>query len=265
MTKLSSPSMSQILVNADKKRTNQYFSIVKKSNLMIRKARYSLSLQQQKVLCYLIAHLSENDTHETEKIFDIKAFYDFMEVNNKDYDKVRQALKTLADKSWWIQTENCTDILVRFLNTVKTNKRSGKARIKFHEDILPYLQQLKTQYTTYKIYYIMTMKSQYSIRLYELLKSVAGKELWYFDIDELRQIFMCEEKYDRVNDFKKRIIEPSIEEINNKTDLNVTYEYFTEGRKIVGIEFYISYKSVEDRLNVDRKIRNELDKNYVCS
>lgn len=261
MTKLTSPSLSQVLVNADKKLTDQYFSVVKKSNLMIRKARYSLSLQQQKVLCYLIAHLSENDTHETEKIFDIKAFYDFMEVNNKDYDKVRQALKTLADKSWWIQTENCTDILVRFLNTVKTNKRSGKARIKFHEDILPYLQQLKTQYTTYKIYYIMTMKSQYSIRLYELLKSVAGKELWYFDIDELRQIFMCEEKYDRVNDFKKRIIEPSIEEINNKTDLNVTYEYFTEGKKIVGIEFYISYKSVEDRLDVDRKIRNELDSN----
>lgn len=261
MTKLSSPSNAQALVNADKKFNKQYCSIVKKSNLMIRKARYSLSLQQQKVLCYLIAHLSENDTHETEKIFDIKAFYDFMEVNNKDYDKVRQALKTLADKSWWIQTENCTDILVRFLNTVKTNKRSGKARIKFHEDILPYLQQLKTQYTTYKIYYIMTMKSQYSIRLYELLKSVAGKEIWYFGIDELRKIFMCEKKYDRVNNFKQRIIEPSIEEINNKTDLNVTYEYFTEGKKIVGIEFYISYKSVEDRLDVDRKIRNELDSN----
>lgn len=265
MTKLSSPSMSQILVNADKKRTNQYFSVVKKSNLMIRKARYSLSLQQQKVLCYLIAHLSENDTHETEKIFDIKAFYDFMEVNNKDYDKVRECLKALRDKSWWIKCENDEDVCISFLNVVRTNKRSGKARIKFHEDMLPYLQQLKTQYTTYKIYYIMTMKSQYSIRLYELLKSVAGKEIWYFDIDELRQIFMCEKKYSHFGHFRTRIIEPSVEEINNKTDLNITYEYFTEGKKTVGIEFYISYKTVEDRLDVDRKIRNELDKNYVCS
>ena len=103
------------------------------------------------------------------------------------------------------------------------------------------------------------MKSQYSIRLYELLKSVAGKELWYFEIDDLKNIFLCEKKYDRVNDFKKRIIEPSIEEINNKTDLNVTYEYFNEGKKIVGIEFHISYKSNEDRLNVDRLIRKELE------
>ena len=173
---------------------------------MIRKARYSLSLQQQKVLCYLIAHLSENDTHETEKIFDIKAFYDFMEVNNKDYDKVRECLKALRDKSWWIKCENDEDVCISFLNVVRTNKRSGKARIKFHEDMLPYLQQLKTQYTTYKIYYIMTMKSQYSIRLYELLKSVAGKEIWYFTIDELRQIFMCEKKYSHFGHFRTRIM-----------------------------------------------------------
>lgn len=261
MAKLRIPSASQSIINADKKFNKQYCSIVKKSNLMIRKARYSLSLQQQKILCYLIAHLSENDTHETEKEFDIKTFFDFMEVDAKSYDRVRENLKYLRDKSWWFANPDGSESTISFLSKVRTNKRNGTAYITFDKDILPFLQQLKTQYTTYKIYYIMTMKSQYSIRLYELLKSVAGKELWYFTINELRRIFMCEEKYDRVNDFKKRIIEPSIEEINNKTDLNVTYEYFTEGKKIVGIEFYISYKSVEDRLDVDRKIRNELDSN----
>ena len=260
MTKQRIPSTSQSIINADKKLTDQYFSVVKKSNLMIRKARYTLSLQQQKILCYLIAHLSENDTQETEKKFDIKTFFDFMEVDSKSYERVRENLKCLRDKSWWIANPDGSESTVSFLSKVRTNKQNGTVYINFDKDILPFLQQLKTQYTTYKIYYIMTMKSQYSIRLYELLKSVAGKEIWYFTIDELRKIFMCEKKYDRVNNFKQRIIEPSVEEINNRTDLNVTYEYFTEGRKIVGIEFYISYKSVEDRLNVDRKIRNELDK-----
>lgn len=261
MTKQRIPSASQSIINADKKFNKQYCSIVKKSNLMIRKARYTLSLQQQKILCYLIAHLSENDTHETEKKFDIKTFFDFMEVDSKSYERVRENLKYLRDKSWWFANPDGSESTVSFLSKVRTNKRNGTAYINFDKDILPFLQQLRTQYTTYKIYYIMTMKSQYSIRLYELLKSVAGKELWYFDINELRKIFMCEKKYDRVNNFKQRIIEPSIEEINNKTDLNVTYEYFTEGKKIVGIEFYISYKSVDDRLDVDRKIRNELDSN----
>ena len=261
MSKIQSPGVPQSIINADKKFKDQYYSLVKKSNIIIRKARYSLSLQQQKLLCYLITNLSDTDTHETEKIFDIKAFYDFMEVNNKDYDKVREALMALSDKSWGIKADDDTDILLRFLNTVRTSKRNGKVRIKFHEDMLPYLQELKTQYTSYKIYYIMTMKSQYSIRLYELLKSVAGKELWYFDIDELKNIFMCEKKYSHFGHFRTRIIEPAIEEINNKTDLNVTCEYFNEGKKIVGIEFHISYKSNEDRLDVDRLIRKELDEN----
>ena len=66
---------------------------------------------------------------------------------------------------------------------------------------------------------------------------------------------MCE-KYSHFGHFRTRIIEPSIEEINNKTDLNVTYEYFTEGKML---NDFIFYKAVEDRLNIDRKIRKELD------
>lgn len=258
MPKLQAPATPKAIYELSKRQDKQYHSLVKKSNVAIRKARYSLSLQQQKVLCYLISELNETDTYETEKIFDIKAFYDFMEVGNKDYDKVRQALKALSDKSWWIKSEEGYDILVRFLNTVRSDKRSGKVRIKFHEDMMPFLQHLKTEYTQYKLWYTMTMRSEYSLRLYELLKSVAAKESWYFEITELKKIFMCE-NYKQFNDFKKRVIEPAVAEINEKTDVTVTYELFKDGKSYVGIEFYISNKSTEDRLNVDRQIRAELD------
>lgn len=258
MSKIYTPSTPIEIQKATEKQSKQYYSVVKKSNIAIRKARYSLSLQQQKVLCFLISELKETDTHETEKIFDIKAFYDFMEVNNKDYDKVRQALKALSDKSWWIKNDEGSDILVRFLNTVRTDKNSGKVRIKFHEDMLPFLQHLKTEYTQYKLWYTMTMCSEYSLRLYELLKSVANKEIWYFKIDDLKNIFMCE-NYKLFGNFKQRVIEPAIKEINKRTDINVTYTLFKDGKSYIGIEFYITYKSTKDRLNVDRQIRAELD------
>ncbi len=258
MSKIQAPATPKAIYELSKKQDKQYYSVVKKSNVAIRKARYSLSLQQQKVLCYLISELKETDTHETEKIFDIKAFYDFMEVGNKDYDKVRLALKALSDKSWWIKAEDGSDMLVRFLNTVRTDKRTSKVRIKFHEDMMPFLQHLKTEYTQYKLWYTMTMRSEYSLRLYELLKSVAGKELWYFEIAELKRIFMCE-NYKQFCHLRQRVIEPAIAEINEKTDITVTYELFKDGRSYIGIEFYISNKSTEDRLNVDRQIRAELD------
>lgn len=252
------PSTPKDVYDATKKQEKQYYSLVKKSNTAIRKARYSLSLQQQKVLCFLISELNETDTHETEKVFDIKAFYDFMEIGNKDYDKVRLALKALSDKSWWIKSDTGEDVLVRFLNTVHADKRSAKVRIKFHEDMLPFLQHLRTEYTQYKLWYTMTMHSEYSLRLYELLKSVAKKETWYFKIEELKQIFMCE-NYTRFNNFKQRVIEPAVAEINQKTDITVSYNLFKDGRTYVGIEFYIEEKNVADRLNADKLIRDELD------
>lgn len=252
------PSTPKAIFDVSQKQDKQYYSIVKKSNIAIRKARYSLSLQQQKVLCYLISELKETDTHETEKVFDIKAFYDFMEIGNKDYDKVRLALKALSDKSWWIKSDSGEDVLVRFLNTVHADKHSAKVRIKFHEDMLPFLQHLHTEYTQYKLWYTMTMHSEYSLRLYELLKSVARKETWYFEIVELKRIFMCE-NYKQFNDFKKRVIVPAVTEINEKTDILVSYELFKDGRTYIGIEFYIEEKNVTDRLNADKLIREELD------
>ena len=260
--KMQAPSSPKAIYDASKKQEKQYYSLVKKSNVAIRKARYSLSLQQQKVLCYLISELKETDTHETEKVFDIKAFYDFMEVGNKDYDKVRLALKALSDKSWWIKADNGEDVLVRFLNTVHADKRSAKVRIKFHEDMLPFLQHLRTEYTQYKLWYTMTMHSEYSLRLYELLKSVARKETWYFEIAELKRIFMCE-NYKNFTNFMNRTIKPAVAEINEKTDITVTYELFKDGNTYIGIEFFIEDKNIDDRLNADKLIRAELDGNQL--
>ena len=130
-------------------------------------------------------------------------------------------------------------------------------QVKFHEDMLPFLQNLKREFTQYKLWYTMTMRSEYSIRLYELLKSVAKKEMWEFQIDYLKKIFMCE-NYKQFNDFKKRVLEPAVNEINAKTDINVSYELFKEGRAYKSIEFYIEEKSTMDRLSVDHQIRAEL-------
>lgn len=107
-----------------------------------------------------------------------------MEINCKSYDRVKDNIRALSNKSWWVSINKDEEVLLRFLNTVRTNKRSGTVTIKFHEDMLPYLQELNAQnpYTRYKLFYIMTMKSQYSMRLYELLKSVEKLGCWSFSI-----------------------------------------------------------------------------------
>ena len=251
-------SSPKAIFDASQKQQQQYQALVVKSNTAIRKARYSLSVNQQTLLCYLIYRLQDSDTHETVITFDIKTFCDFIGKSDDNYTRIKADLETIANKSWWIQNDDGTEILMRFFNTVHTSKRSGKVYIKFHEDILPYLQGLKREFTPYKLWYTMTMRSEYSIRLYELLKSVSKKSSWVFEIDYLKKIFMCEH-YQQFCHFRQRVLEPAVAEINAKTDINVSYEKFKEGRTYKSIEFYIEHKSDTDRLNVDRAIRAELD------
>lgn len=260
--------MSVADLKQDQLETYRYNALVKKSNIAIRKARYSLTLQQQKLLNYLVSQVKDGDTKDTEKVFHIRDFYRFMDVGNKDYERVRKDLKAIRDKSWYIDGggEDGSDILVSFLSVVRLNKRSGRVVIKWHEDMLPYLQHLHREYTQYKLWFTMTMHSEYSVRLYELLKSVAGKTIWDFKIDELKRLFMCENTYKLFADFKRRVIETAVKEINQKSDLNVTYELFKlgeSGRAYTDIEFTITDKSNDELLKVNRAIKEELERDEI--
>ena len=260
--------MSIADLKQDQLETYRYNALVKKSNIAIRKARYSLTLQQQKLLNYLVSQVKDGDTKDTEKVFHIRDFYRFMDVGNKDYERVRKDLKAIRDKSWYIDGggEDGSDILVSFLSVVRLNKRSGRVVIKWHEDMLPYLQHLHREYTQYKLWFTMTMHSEYSVRLYELLKSVAGKTIWDFKIDELKRLFMCENTYKLFADFKRRVIETAVKEINQKSDLNVTYELSKNGesgRAHTDIEFTITDKSNDELLKVNRAIKEELERDEI--
>lgn len=262
--------MSIADLKQDQLETYRYNALVKKSNMAIRKAKYSLTLQQQKLLNYLVSQVKDTDTKDTEKVFFIRDFFKFMglKAEEQSYERVRKDLKALSDKSWWLDgaADDGSDILVRFLGVVRTNKRSGRATIKWHEDMLPFLQHLHREYTQYKLWFTMTMHSEYSARLYELLKSVAGKTVWNFSINELKRLFMCENSYKLFADFKRRVIDTAVKEINEKSDLNVSYELFKfgeSGRAYTDIEFTITDKSNDELIKVNRAIKEELERDEI--
>lgn len=253
--------------NADIVTTKQEDSLIKKSNISIQKARYSLTLRQQKLLFFLMSQVKDTDTASTFIEFNLREVYDIFGDTSQNYYKAKKELKDLADKSWWIINDKNKDeeILIRFLAKVITNSKSQNVKILWDIDMLPYLQNLKREYTQYKLFYIMTMKSEYSIRMYELLKSVAGKTIWNFKIEDIKRKFMCETKYKQFGHFKSRVIEPAIKEINEKTDINVTYELFRygAGREYSDIEFTIETKGESELKKVDTAIREELNSSQI--
>lgn len=89
-----------------------------------------------------------------------------------------------------------------------------------------------------------TLNSVYSVRLYELVVQwKTAKKTPLFELEILRgQLGLGVNDYKQMNDFKKRVLELAVNEINEKTDLKVSYEQEKKGRKIIGFKFKVLAK-----------------------
>ena len=106
----------------------------------------------------------------------------------------------------------------------------------------PYLLELNKWYTQYQIKEIIGIKSVYGIRLYEILKcdenkSRDTKNIFTYEIQKLREMLGCEDKYKQIGQFKEKVIEKAISEINDNTDLLVYIDYIKTGRKVTAVQF----------------------------
>ncbi len=219
-----------------RKERNYY---VVKANQLITKSRYSLSLQQHKILLYLISRIKPDD--DTNMVYEL-SIKDFARICGYDtstgyyYPLIKDDIKKLRDISSWIEIDKDREVLFSWLNTVEINRHSGTIKISFHSTVAPYLFQLREQYTQYNLYQILCLSHKYSIRLYEYLLSMKYKGTFEIDINTLKK-HIDAEKYEKISHFKERVFIPAVNEINDYTDLNIEYAFKKTGRTITHIIF----------------------------
>ncbi len=244
---------------------------VYKADELLQKARFTLTLTEQRLILYAITKIKPTDTAFTEYEFNLKDFYSVCGISGKEsYTEIKKQCISLKSKAWWITVldENGSEweSAVTWFNTLRTNKKSGKIRIKFHEDMMPYLLELSKQYgetgsyfTSYDLKYILPMKSTYSIRIYELLKSYQkNNKSWWFKLDKLKHILNCE-NYKRYPDFRRFVLEPAIKEINKFTDLSIEYSTVKDGNKIDEITFMMNEKDYLEKMKAKSLCSDELN------
>lgn len=229
--------------------------MVVKSNELIQKSRFSLSLQQQRIVLFLISLISEGDQEFREYQFTISDFLKLcgMQTNNgQNYQYVKDALQALSNKSMWLEKDG-VETLVRWLESPKINRTTHQISVRLDRALMPYLLQLKQNFTQYELRWTLKFDSKYSNRLYELLKSVYFNSLepysYTFDLAHLRQQIDAA-KYKAWQDFKARALEPAIKEINEYSDLNVSYEAKKTGRAVTRIKFTMETKDALTRIQM---------------
>ena len=109
----------------------------------------------------------------------------------------------------------------------------------------PVLIGLKNNYTQYTLENILSMKSIYGIRIFELLQEKIKSKNKYINtnieltIEYIRECCDCENKYIRFSQFKTRVLDRGTEEINRVTLYNITYDCVKQGRVITSIIFHV--------------------------
>lgn len=235
---------------------------VVKANELIQKSRFNLSLQQQKIVLYLISQITAFDEEFKLYEFSINEFCRVCGIDDtsgKNYTDLKAAIKEIADKSLWITIEN-EETLLRWIEKPYINRNSGTIKIRLDEDMKPYLLQLKQNFTQYELLWTLHFRSKYTIRLYELIKSIHFHELESyirdFTLEELRRMLGAE-NYNTYQTFKSRALLPAIKEINAYSDKNLVYEPIKKGKAVVKIRFTITTKDAMDRLKLQSDIEKE--------
>jgi plasmid replication initiation protein len=229
--------------------------IIRKSNELI-EARYKLNVAEQRLVLLLASEISPED--EDFKDYEIRVA-DFakmfgLQTDKSLYEKVQNSADSLISRTLQLSTDINTSRKTAWLSYVEYVKGSGIVKLRFDKSLKPYFLQLKGYYTQYQLNHVMNFKSQYSMRLYELLKMEAfkvnkyGQFEKYFELQEYRDLLGIEKKaYPVFADFRKYVIQPVVSEVSDKTDLIINdVKYGKTGRKFTNITFSVGVRSEQD-------------------
>ena len=236
--------------------------LVVKDNALIN-ASYNLELTEQRLIMLAIINARESGQGITA---DSK-----LEIHASDYAKL---FNVSIDASYKALREAVNNLFNRQFSYTAEYKRTGKTgivrsrwvsrifyvddlallEITFAPDVVPLVTRLEEHFTSYQAKQVAHLTSKYATRLYELL--IAWREVGkvpQIEIGEFRnRLGLLDDEYTAMHNFKKRVLEPSIQQINEHTDITVTYEQHKKGRLISGFSFKIKQKQQAKKVESNR-------------
>ncbi len=250
-------------------KNNQFFlqnNIIKKDNDIIRTKVTSLSVEASKILATLIAQINTEEE-------DFKDFYtinvtDFLSnTSGRSYSRMKDYCQELLKATAEIELKmdyNGQYEYHGFTFFTHIYYGNGKINASFNFMMKYYLLQLKKHFTEINLIEYLQLSSNYSQRLFEILKSWSSLPEYIIQLDELhRMLNTVETQKKHFGLFRKRILEPCNEEINRKTDLSYKWESIKKGSgktsPIVAIRFIFS-KNQELSI-VEKKKKIEIENN----
>jgi plasmid replication initiation protein len=202
-------------------------------------------------------------------------FHKFSGVDEKSaYKQMKLASKKLMKRSFVYDDKNGVETEVQWV--IRSKYNDGFVTIFFTNEVIQLLKVFDSvnPYTKYLKDDVLALRLTYSIDLYHLAKKYQGMGGFKISLDDYRKELGTPKSYNRINNLKDNAVDPVIKEINDKTDLNISYENIKRGKEVTGLKFTVKskpkpkikdVKAVEvDKYSVDRLNDKQLEA-IVCT
>lgn len=233
---------------------------VVQSNTLV-EGQYKLDLIPQKIIRYLISEIRPSDeTLKNKYRLVVKDFCDTVdrEYETKVFQDIRLAAEKLLSTKITIKKQDRT-IRTTWIASYEYPKNKGWFAFEFSSDLEDELLRLKDQFTKYYLKNISKLKSQYSIRIYELLQQYVSVGERTESIADLRAMLGLEEnEYRPFQNFKKWILKPAHAEICKKTDIDFNFEVKKESRYPIAVRFF----KIRQKTYISNRILSLISKKY---
>jgi len=240
-------------------------NLVVKDNALIN-ASYNLELVEQRLILLAIVEARTSGkgvTPNNSLTITASSYMNHFDTNrNTAYQALKDACNNLFERQFsYIETNtkgNTEVVRSRWVSEIRYIDNEASVKLIFSPTVSPLITLLEKNFASYELEQVAQLNSKYAVRLYEVVIAwrSTGKTPM-IAIDELRnRLGVLDDEYTVTADFKRWALDNPIKQINEKTEINLSYEQHKQGRKIVGFTFTVKQKSKPKKLKTQEQERN---------
>ena len=230
--------------------------LVVKSNRLV-EACYRLNLIEQQIILFAISRSRDEQlglSPNNPVTIAASAFAKVFGTNeSKVYGQLKEALGDLFERSVTIyDTDPATGkdrtVTTRWISDKAYIDGAGHIQLTFAPRVIPYITRLESEFTSYRLEKISGMSSAHAVRLYELLVQYLTIGKREIELSDLRKSLGLTDEYKAIKDFKKRVIDVAVAQINEHSDIRVSYTQRKTGRIVSHLIFAIKPEPKSDQV-----------------
>jgi plasmid replication initiation protein len=238
-----------------------------RQNYQLVNAKYKLDTTEIKFIMVALTQIKKEDKEFCNYEINIKELQNTLGAEQNS-TRLKQFAKKLMSKPLEVPTGRGGWIIFNWFSKIHYVPDEQKFIVRFDEDLKPYLLDLRERYVSHNLKYILPLASNYSVRIYQLLKEYEKLTKRYFNVTELMDVLQVPPSLKIYNRFKEKVLKVAELEILEHTDIAFTFEEEKAGKKVDRLIFRIypnpnlAKKQKDNNVLFDAKVEHKYEKYY---